>query len=84
MFIDLKNIKCFEELMTKQWYEIHVPFKLIMLKVHVACTWVFPQQVRQKIESIFYFKMYIYTLYFYVEVGNTLFNTLKFVSEFFK
>lgn len=54
VFIDLKNIKCFEELMTKQWYEIHVPFKLIMLKVHVACTWVFPQQVRQKIESIFY------------------------------
>lgn len=28
--------------------------------------------------------MYIYTLYFIVEVGNTLFNTLKFVSEFFK
>lgn len=54
VFIDLKNIKCFEELMTKQWYEVHVPFKIIMLKVYVACTWVFPQQVRQKIESIFY------------------------------
>lgn len=49
VFIDLKNIKCFEELMTKQWYEKHVLYKLIMFKVHVACMrFFFSQQVRKQ------------------------------------
>lgn len=54
VFIDLKNIKCFEELMTKQWYEKHVLYKLIMFKVYVACMRVFFFPTSSKTnESIF-------------------------------